>query len=91
MEDEEEQDLFIGETIFNKYKLIRKLGQGSFGSIYQAQSKYSNNYYAVKLEDMRQEQFVLEEESIILSYLNFSRIPKLKSFGYSGSLIIMVS
>ena len=39
---------------------------------------------------MRQEQFVLEEESIFLSYLNFSRIPKLKSFGYSGSLIIMV-
>ena len=89
-ESESEEDIFLGKTIFNKYKLIRKLGQGSFGSIYQAQSKYSNKYYAVKLEDMRHESFILEEESIFVSYLNCPRIPKLKSFGYSGSLIIMV-
>ena len=90
MESEEEQDLFIGETIFNKYKLIRKLGQGSFGSIYEAQSNYSNKLYAVKIEDMKQEQFILEEESAILSYLNIPQIPKIKSFGYSGSFIILV-
>ena len=88
--DSESTDVFLGQTIFNKYKLIRKLGQGSFGSIYQAQSKCSNKYYAVKLEEMRQNQFVLEEESIFISYLNCPRIPKLKTFGYSGSLIILV-
>ena len=90
MESEEEHDLFIGETLFNKYKLIRKLGQGSFGSIYEAQSIYSNKLYAVKIEDMKQEQFILEEESAILSYLNIPQIPKIKSFGYSGSFIILV-
>ena len=89
-DSETEEDVFIGQTYFNKYKLIRKLGQGSFGSIYQAQSKCSNKYYAVKLEEMRQNQFVLEEESIFISYLNCPRIPKLKTFGYSGSLIILV-
>jgi len=89
-DSETEEDIYIGQTIFSKYKLIRKLGQGSFGSIYQAQSKYSKKYYAVKLEDMRENQFVLEEESIFLSYLNCPRIPKLKSFGYSGSIIILV-
>ena len=88
--DSESTDVFLGQTIFNKYKLIRKLGQGSFGSIYQAQSKYSHKYYAVKLEEMKQNQFILEEESIFLSYLNCPRIPKLKTFGYSGSLIILV-
>ena len=90
MESEEEQDLFIGETLFNQYKLISKLGQGSFGSIYEAQSNYSNKLYAVKIEDMKQEQFILEEESAILSYLNIPQIPKIKSFGYSGSFIILV-
>jgi serine/threonine protein kinase len=85
-----EEDIFIGKTIFNKYKLIRKLGEGSFGSIYQAQSKNSNKYYALKLEDMRKNKYVLEEESIFLSYLNFPRIPKLKSYGYSGSYVILV-
>ena len=88
--EEEEHDLFIGETIFNKYVIKRKLGQGSFGSIYEAQSKYSNKLYAVKLEDMKQEQYILEDESSFLSYINIPRIPKLKSFGYSGSYIILV-
>jgi len=90
-DSESEEDIFLGKTIFNKYKIIRKLGQGSFGSIYQAQSKYSNKYYAIKLEEMRGEHFSLEEESVILSYLNCPRVPKLKSFGYSGSIIIMVT
>ena len=85
-----EEDLFIGETIFNKYKFLRKLGQGAFGSIYEAQSKYSNKLYAVKLEDMKQEQFILEEESMFLSYINCPQIPKVKSFGYIGSYIILV-
>ena len=89
-EGKEEEDLFIGETIFNKYKFLRKLGQGAFGSIYEAQSKYSNKLYAVKLEDMKQEQFILEEESMFLSYINCSQIPKVKSFGYIGSYIILV-
>ena len=87
---EEEQDLFIGETIFNKYKLTRKIGQGSFGSIYEAQSIYSNKLYAIKLEDMKEEQFILEDESSFLSYINIPRIPKIKTFGYSGSFIILV-
>ena len=64
-DSESEEDIFLGKTIFNKYKIIRKLGQGSFGSIYQAQSKYSNRYYALKLEDMRKNKYVLEEESIL--------------------------
>ena len=89
-DSDSEEDIFLGQTIFDRYKLIRKLGQGSFGTIYQAQSKCSNKYYAIKLEDMKQNQFMLEDEAIFISYLNCPRVPKLKSFGYSGSLIILV-
>lgn len=88
--EEEEEDVFIGKLFFNKYKLIKKLGQGSFGSIYEGQSIYSNKLYAVKIEDMKRDQYILEEESALLSYLNFNRVPKLKSFGYSGSFIILI-
>ena len=86
----QETDLFIGETIFHRYKIIRKLGQGSFGSIYEAESKNSHKLYAIKLEDMKQDNFVLEDESIYLSLINIPRVPKLKAFGYSGSYIILV-
>ena len=79
-DSESEEDIFLGKTIFNKYKIIRKLGQGSFGSIYQAQSKYSNKYYSIKLEEMRGEHFSLEEEAIILSYLNCHPNSKIKIF-----------
>ena len=89
-DNEDEKDIFIGKTVFNKYKLIRKLGQGSFGSIYESQSMNSNKLYAIKLEDMKQDQYILEEESIFLSYLNIPCVPKIKSFGYSGSFIILV-
>ena len=86
----EKRDIFIGETFFKKYKIMKKIGQGSFGSIYQAISIYSNRLYAIKIEDMKQDNYNLEEESLLLSFLNFSRVPKIKCFGYSGSFIILV-
>ena len=88
--DQDEEDLFIGETVFNEYKLLKKIGQGSFGSIYEAESLTSKKFYAIKLEDMKQNQNILEEESIILSYLNMPRVPRIKSFGYKGTFIILV-
>ena len=89
-DNEEEKDIFIGKTVFNKYKLIRKLDQSWFGSIYESQLMNSNKLYMVKLEDMKQDQYILEEESIFLSYFNIPCVPKIKSFGYSGSFIILV-
>ena len=89
-ENGENIDTFIGKTIFNKYKIIKNIGGGSFGFIYEAQSIYSNKHYAIKFEDMREDQFILEEESLILSYINCIRVPKIKSFGYSGNYMILV-
>ena len=90
MEDDEDIDIFIGETVFNKYKLLKKIGQGAFGSIYEAKSTKNNDLFAVKLEDMKQGQYILEEESLLLSHLNCPRVPKIECFGYSCSYIILV-
>ena len=77
------KDSLINQVLFNKYKLIQKIGEGSFGNVYTAQSIYSHKLYAVKLEPMKDSN-ILEEESLILSYVNCPRIPKVKLFGYSG-------
>ena len=81
-------DPMIGRIFFNKYTLIKKLGEGSFGSIYSAKSQHS--WYAIKLENKNRGQNLLENEAYIMSYLHGKRMPFIKSFGYSGDYNVLV-
>ena len=81
-------DPMIGRLFFNKYTLIKKLGEGSFGAIYSAKSQH--NWYAIKLENKNRGQNLLENEAYIMSYLHGKRIPFIKSFGYSGEFNVLV-
>ena len=81
-------DPMIGRIFFNKYTLIKKLGEGSFGAIYAAKS--AHNCYAIKLENKNKNQNLLENEAYIMSYLHGKRIPFIKSFGYSGEYNVLV-
>ena len=83
------KDTLIDQVLFNKFKIIQKIGEGSFGNVYSAQSIYSHKLYAVKLEQMKDSN-ILEEESLILSYISSPRIPKVKLFGYSGPYMVLV-
>ena len=78
----------IGRKFFNKYTLMKKLGEGSFGAIYAARSEHS--LYAIKLENKIKGQNLLENEAYIMSYLHGKRIPFIKSFGYSGEFNVLV-
>ena len=83
------KDTLIDQVFFNKFKIIQKIGEGSFGNVYSAQSIYSHKLYAVKLEPMKDSN-ILEEESLVLSYISSPRIPKLKLFGDSGQYMVLV-
>ena len=86
---EKTPDNMKGQVLFNKYKLIQKIGEGSFGSVYTVQSIYSHKLYAAKLEQIKDSN-VLEEESLNLSCINSPRVPKVKLFGYSGQYMVLV-
>ena len=43
-------DPLIDRIILNKYKILQKIGKGSFGNIYLAKESNINEYYAIKLE-----------------------------------------
>ena len=58
---------FTGKVIFNKYKCLSKLGEGSFGSIYEAECE--GKKYALKIEDKANGQGLLEQEAYVMSYL----------------------
>ena len=60
-------DPYLGRLYFNKYRLEKKLGEGSFGSVYLA--KYDNNYFALKFEHKLKGQSLLKTEAFVMSYL----------------------
>ena len=86
--EENEDAQMIGKLIFDRYKLIKKLGSGSFGCIYSAE--YENKYYAIKLEEKNRGQDLLENEAHIMSYLRGPGLPSVKSYGYSSKHNILV-
>ena len=86
--EKSEEDSMIGTLIFDRYKLIKRLGAGSFGCIYSAE--FENQYYAIKLENKSSGQNLLENEAYIMSYLNGPGLPVVKSYGYSSKHNILV-
>ena len=75
---EQKDDPLIGQKLLNKYTIIKKLGEGSFGLIYSAKSLH--NWYAIKLESRNKGQNLLENEACIMCYLKGKRIPIIKSY-----------
>ena len=64
---QQRRDPLIGRTFFNKYVLKKKLGEGSFGKIYQGD--YGAEKFALKLENRQRSQSLLEAEAYIINYL----------------------
>jgi serine/threonine protein kinase len=62
-------DPLIRNVYFNKYKPIKKIGEGSFGLIYMAENILSEEVYALKFEDRHSGQNLLESEAFVMGYL----------------------
>ena len=84
----QKKDPLLNEIFFDKYKTIKKLGEGSFGKVYKAE--YNGEYYALKFENRSRTKSLLEAESTIMAYLQGPNIPYIKSFGYSGDYNLLV-
>ena len=72
---------FINKIIFGKYKVLKPLDKGSFGSVYKAKNIRTNELVAIKAEDWKLCGNILENEAFILYILQNFGIPELKSFG----------
>ena len=83
-----EKDDFLGKIFFKKYQIIKKLGEGSFGKIYEA--SYKDEHFALKFEDKNSNSNLLEGEASIMNYLKGPNIPQVKSFGTSGHYNILI-
>ena len=81
----------INDIINNKYKIISKIGEGSFGSIFKGINIRTNEYVAIKVELIESNTKLLKNESKIYQYLsNNSGIPTVKWFGKNDKIYFMV-
>ena len=79
-------------TICNKYKLVDKIGSGSFGLIYKGINIRTNEYVAIKVENIQNGNKLLKNEANIYKYLNNSKgIPTIKWYGVDKQNNYMVN
>ena len=84
----QKKDPFINQIIFNKYRIIKRLGRGSFGNIFLVE--YQNKLYAMKLENTKKGYYILDKEVYLMIHLYGPRIPYVKSFGQCGYYNVLV-
>jgi serine/threonine protein kinase len=79
------------KIIGNKYKLIKQIGSGSFGSIFEGINIRTNEKVAIKIEVISDELKLLKHESNIYRLLaNVDRVPKIKWYGKDETYYYMV-
>ena len=68
--------------IANKYKLIEKISEGSFGTVFKAENIRTKDYVAIKFEFNAEQIKSLKNEAKIYQYLGkIDGFPQLKMFG----------
>ncbi len=50
--DSGQEDKFIGRTVHKRFAIVKSIGKGSYGSVYQCKNMESGSKYAVKIESL---------------------------------------
>ena len=84
------KDELINKIFFKKYKVLKKIGKGSFGLVYLCKNINNENYFAMKFEPKSQQDLILEQESYILYFLRGFGIPDIITYGHNSKYNILV-
>ena len=77
-------DPYINKLIFSKYLIRKKVGKGSFGTVYQGVNTTTNEKIALKVEKREQnDPGTLENEALRLVYLQGEGIPRVYCYGHN--------
>ena len=78
-------------AITGKYVIQQKIGEGSFGKIFQATHKMSGETVAIKINSGKNDNIILKNEARIYTILSdIKGIPNIRNFGIDGSYNFMV-
>jgi len=77
--------------IGNKYKLIKKIGSGTFGTIFEGKNVRTNEKVAIKMELISDNVKLLKNETIIYKFLHgVNGVPTVKWYGINDLYYFMV-
>ena len=68
------------DIINNKYKILEKIGEGAFGSIYKGQNIRTQELVAIKVEPINNETKLLKNECTIYQYSGIIKDDTRKGF-----------
>ena len=77
-------------TIFKKYQIKKKLGEGAFGDVYMGTCIETNELVAIKVEPKKIPKPLLETEAFFLYSLKGLGIPEVLSFGRIKNYNVLV-
>jgi len=77
-------DLNTDVIIANKYKILERIGNGTFGNIYKGVNTKTQEYIAIKLEDKKTQYKLLKREASILKYLHEQQCRNIPSIHWFG-------
>ena len=84
-------DPYINKLIFGKYLIRKKVGKGSFGTVYQGVNTATNEKIALKVEKReKNDPGTLENEALRLVYLQGEGIPKVYCYGNNAAHNLLV-
>ena len=76
--------------IFKRYRLLKNIGEGAFGSVFLGINLKTNEKVAIKIEERKIPKPSLEREAYILYSLKIPGLPKLITFGRNKKYNILV-
>ena len=85
-----QEDNLINTTIIDKYKLLKKLGKGSYGNIYLCKDIITNKFFAAKLENKNGSTNALENEYQIMKNIKCNQIPLIKQYSENNIYNILI-
>ena len=84
-ENKEKVHLFFG-----KYRILKRIGCGSFGNVYKGINIIDKKNVAIKVEKKDEGYNLLQKESYYLYNLKGIGVPELISYGYSGKYNVLI-